>query len=97
MITQLLQVDLVEGEELERDIRIIETHWINVYELLNAAFAVVAAREEADQSSTESEEDTSSLVESLKRRIKGGYALDIQYKVCMKCMDYLSVYFQSHI
>ena len=96
MITLLPQVDLVEGEELERDIRIIETHWINVFELLNAAFAVVAAREEADHSSTESEEDTTSLVESLKRRIKGGFALDIQYKVRVGCVDYLSVYFQSH-
>ena len=36
------KVDLVEGEELERDIRIIETHWVNVYELLIAAFAVVS-------------------------------------------------------
>ena len=39
------KVDLVEGEELERDIRIIETHWVNVYELLIAAFAVVSRTE----------------------------------------------------
>ena len=36
------KVDLIEGEELERDIRIIDTHWVNVYELLIAAFAVVS-------------------------------------------------------
>ena len=36
------KVDMIESEELERDIRIIETHWINVYELLMAAFAVVS-------------------------------------------------------
>jgi len=36
------KVDLVEREELERDIRIIDTHWVNVYELLMSAFAVVS-------------------------------------------------------
>ena len=39
-----LKVDNVEAEELDRDIRIIETHWVNVYELLIAGFAVVSTR-----------------------------------------------------
>ena len=39
-------VDKFELQELERDIQIIETHWLNVYELLIAAFAMVAARDD---------------------------------------------------
>ena len=53
-------MDKFELQELERDIQIIETHWLNVYELLIAAFAMIAVWDDgvsSEESSTGAHEE----------------------------------------